>query len=126
MRKRQCQTLLTLIGLEMKQSSALPESQESDDEIRDIIANLLELATADDASNRDTKDISETAQRALLHSLRIISVSYFSSTILSMLSQGNKKVSRVNMSSECTYLFSFVATTWCTRVVGISIAKHES
>ncbi|KAH8112066.1 hypothetical protein DFH11DRAFT_1788270 [Phellopilus nigrolimitatus] len=87
LRKRQCQTLLTLVGLGMKQISERT-GQEPSNDLRDVITALLELATADenDIANVDLQDIGSSAQWALLQSMGIISVAYFSSAVLSMLS----------------------------------------
>ena len=90
-RKRQCQTLLMFIGLDVLQATSFA-SQSASSEVQDILSSLLELAIIDDASNQDVRDISDNAQWSLLQFMKIISVSFFSSTVLSMLSSDSVKV----------------------------------
>lgn len=92
-----------LIGLEMRKSSAWSDSQEQDDEIRVIISDLLEIANIGTGSNQDVKEVTQTAQWALLRSMDIISVAYFSSTMLTILSNEDKKVCYITQNTLLTH-----------------------
>ena len=94
-RKRQCQTLLILVGFGMKQMSATELAKSPSEDLEFIISSLMEVATLDSSEQvSDLRAVGSSAQWALLQSIAVISAQFFVSTILAMLSSENCKVGR--------------------------------
>ncbi|EJD05052.1 uncharacterized protein FOMMEDRAFT_105292 [Fomitiporia mediterranea MF3/22] len=94
LRKRQCQTLLILVGFGIKQIPAARLAKAPSDDLQTIVTSLMELSTLDQSekSGTELQEIGNSAQWALFQSMSVISASFFSSTILSMLSSDNKQI----------------------------------
>lgn len=106
LRKRQCQTLIVLVGCCFKQMFPSPAIQDLDSVVSTIISTLLELALLDEneQTNEDLKEIGSISRWSLLQTLRVISVSSFVKTISSMLSSTNKKARNIEIGCVLSFL----------------------
>lgn len=80
----------------MRQISPSSMGHEPTDDLRHVISILLELGAVDevDMTDENVSEIGLAARWALVNTLSVISVAYFSSTVLSMLSSDSMKVRR--------------------------------
>lgn len=93
-RRRQCQTLLLLIGMGMKQINFASADDESKNNLKLVVTSLLEVLS-NVSLTQDVpgmKEVVDAAQWALLESMSIISVAYFVDTSLTILNSDNVPV----------------------------------